>query len=130
MSIKKYFGKKLLDLVRQADHDERGTVESSRVNKLHDMFNGCMPAMVAFKIDNGYVVRSMNAEELYAGGRAGGFAFCKDHAEIAEYIVASEAKRKLGVGEQQELFTERMMKAQAAQVNRAINPPVTTGRRI
>ena len=121
MSIKKYFGKKLLDLVRQADHDERGTVDSSRVNKLHDMFNGCMPAMVAFKIDNGYVVRSMNAEELYAGGRAGGFAFCKDHAE---------AKRKLGVGEQQELFTERMMKAQAAQVNRAINPPVTTGRRI
>lgn len=130
MSIKKYFGKKLLDLVRQADHDERGTVESSRVNKLHDMFNGCMPAMVAFKIDNGYVVRSMSAEEPYVGGRAGGFAFCKDHAEIAEYIVASEAKRKLGVGEQQELFQERMMKAQAAQVNRAINPPVTTGRRI
>lgn len=127
MSIKKYFGKKLLDLVRQADHDERGTVESSRVNKLHDMFNGCMPAVVAFKIDNGYVVRSINAEELYAGGRGGGFAFCKDHAEIAEYIVASEARRKMGIGEyQQEMFAVEKARAVAmqgglAQAKRATN---------
>lgn len=53
MGIRNWFGKALLNLVREADRAEHGTVEQARTNKLHDMFNGCMPAMVAFKIDNG-----------------------------------------------------------------------------
>lgn len=111
--LKKWFGNLVRDAM-YASEEESNAVLQTRTNKLHDMFNGCMPAMVAFRIDNGYVVRSMDAEQAYVGGRVGGFTFCKDHAEIAEHIVASEAKRKLGVGEQQELFRDRAMKAQAA----------------
>ena len=121
--IKKWIAKAAYDGMNQGVE----AIRETRTNKLHDMFNGCVPAMVAFKIDNGYVVRSMSADELYAGGRVGGFTFCKDHAEIAEHIVASEAKRKLGVGEQQEMFQERAMKAQAVAAQK---PMTNIGRRI
>ena len=121
--IKKWIAKAAYEGLNQGAE----AIKETRINKLHDMFNGCMPAMVAFKIDNGYVVRSMSADELYSGGRVGGFTFCKDHAEIAEHIVASEAKRKLGVGEQQEMFQERAMKAQAVA---AQTPMTNIGRRI
>ncbi len=125
MGIKQFFGKSLLSLIRDADRDEKA-IETTRVNKLHDMFNGCIPAMVAFKIDNGYVVRAMDAEQAYVGGRVGGFTFCKDHQAIAEHIVGAEAKRKL-LGDQQEMFQERAMKAQAV----AAQAPMTNiGRRI
>lgn len=112
--IKRWIAKAAYDGLNQT---QQGIAET-RTNKLHDMFNGCIPAMVAFKIDNGYVVRAMDAEQAYVGGRVGGFTFCKDHAEIAEHIVASEAKRKLGVRDmeyQQEMFAAEKARAVAMQ---------------
>jgi hypothetical protein len=80
------------------------TKDETRINKLHDMFSSSMPAMVAFKIDNGYVVRCMNPEAMLQGGRIPGFAYCADHRAIADYIVTQAMKNRLGA--QQEMFPE------------------------
>ena len=80
--------------------------ESDRnVNKLHDMFQNNMAAMVAFKIDNGYVVRCMNPDTLGAGERVPGFTYCADHQAIADHLVSSAMKDRLGV--QQDMFAEQ-----------------------
>ena len=77
-------------------------IEETRTNRLHDMFSNSMPAMVAFKIDNGYVVRCMSPEAAYSGERIPGFVYCADHQAIADHLVAHTMKDRLGV--QQELF--------------------------
>ena len=84
--------------------------EEMRVNKLHDIFHNNMAAMVAYKIDNGYVVRCMSPDTITQGERTPGFAYCADHQAIADHIVSSAAREKLGV--QQDMFA-----AQRKQVN-------------
>ncbi len=80
------------------------------------MFGNCAPAVVAFKIENGFVVRTIHHEDVYEGRRQGGFTYCKDHQEIAEHIISAEAKRKLGIGEyQQEMFAAEKARAVAMQ---------------
>ena len=79
--------------------------EETRINKLHDMFQNNMAAMVAFKIDNGYVVRCMNPDAAYAGERVLGFTYCADHQAIADHLVSSAMKDRLGV--QQDMFAEQ-----------------------
>jgi len=59
---------------------------ANQTNKLHDMFSNNMAAMVAFRIDNGYVVRTMNPEDAYAGVRTPGFVYCADHQAIADHL--------------------------------------------
>jgi hypothetical protein len=83
-------------------HDGLNQLDVQRTNKLHDMFQSNMAAMVAFKIDNGYVVRSMNPDAAYTGERVPGFVYCADHQAIADHIVSSAVKQKLGL--QQDLF--------------------------
>jgi len=84
-----------------------GPMETSMrsTNKLHDMFQNNMAAMVAFKIDNGYVVRCMNPDTLGAGERVPGFTYCADHQAIADHLVSSAMKDRLGV--QQDMFAEQ-----------------------
>lgn len=82
--------------------------EEVRTNKLHDMFQNNMAAMVAFKIDNGFVVRTMNPDAAYAGERIQGFVYCADHQAIADHLVSSAVREKLGV--QQEMFPEQQRK--------------------
>lgn len=104
MSIRGYFGKKLMSLLRHAE--QLDAVPTPRVhNDMERMFGSVAPAIVAFRIDNGFVVRTINQQELYEGGMVGGFTYCKDHSAIAEHIVAAEVKRKL-VGGQQEMFSK------------------------
>lgn len=98
MGIKQWFGKSLLSLIQES----KQPAEELRVNRLHDMFSNSMPAMVAFKIDNGYVVRCMNPDATYTGERTPGFVYCADHQAIADHLVAHAMKDRLGV--QQELF--------------------------
>jgi len=76
--------------------------EEARINKLHDMFSNNMAAMVAFKIDNGFVVRTMNPDATIHGERMPGFVYCADHQAIADHLVASAMREKLGV--QPDLF--------------------------
>ncbi len=75
--------------------------ELGRPNKLLDMFSNNLPAMVVFRIDNGYIVRVMNQDTAYVE-RGVGFVYCADHQAIADYIVTVSAKEKLGI--QRELF--------------------------
>lgn len=76
-----------------------------RTNKLHDMFQSNMAAMVAFKIDNGYVVRCMNPDAAYGGERIPGFTYCADHQAIADHLVSSAMRERLGV--QQDMFADQ-----------------------
>lgn len=60
---------------------------------------GCIQA---FKIDNGYIVRVRSADLYVNDGRVPVLHYCKDHKEIADYIVSKHAMDKL-IGEQMEL---------------------------
>lgn len=82
-----------------------------QVNKLHDMFSNNMAAMVAFKIDNGYVVRCMNPDAVLGGERLPGFMYCADHQAIADHIVASAMRDKLGV--QPDMFEKEKQAVQS-----------------
>ena len=92
------------------------------------MFGNCTPAVVAFRINNGFVVRTVDSSEVYEGKRQTGFTYCKDHQEIASHIIASEVSRKLGIGEeyvQEHLAAEKAravaMQGGFAQTKRATN---------
>lgn len=71
--------------------------EEARINKLHDMLSDSGAAIVAFQIDNGFVVRTMNRHADIVGSRSPGFTYCADHQAIADHIVTSAMVRKLGV---------------------------------
>lgn len=133
MSIKSFFGKGLASLLN-AHHNHPSTLAGAQVRESTDMermFGNCSPAVVAFRIENGFVVRTVRQEDVYEGRRQGGFTYCKDHQEIAEHIIATEMKRKLGVRDeeyQQEMFAAEKARAvamqssgQFAQVKRATN---------
>lgn len=118
MSIKSFFGKGLASLLNEHHKQSNTLGEQARVaTDMERMFGNCSPAVVAFKIDNGFVVRTVSQTELYEGNRQGGFTYCKDHQEIAEHIVATEVKRKLNIGEeyQQEMFAAEKARAVAMQ---------------
>jgi len=103
MGIKQWFGKGLTSLI-EAHQEQRnnilGNASPQMATEMERMFGNCSPAVVAFKIENGFVVRTVSQAELYEGKRQSGFHYCKDHMEIAEHIIASETKRKLGIGEE------------------------------
>ena len=79
-------------------------VEVRRTTATEEMFGRHVPAVVAFKINNGFVVQALDTltAAQYGEVRQGGFTYCKDAEAIAEHIVSSAVKEKLGV--QQEMF--------------------------
>lgn len=102
MGIKQWFGKGIMSML-EAHQGQRnnilGSAQPQMTTEMERMFGNCSPVVVAFKIENGFVVRTVSQAELYEGKRQSGFHYCKDHIEIAEHIIASETKRKLGIGE-------------------------------
>ncbi len=105
MSLRGFFSKGLASLLQTHQAEANRLVENVRVSTdMERMFGNCAPAVVAFKIENGFVVRTLDMRRETGGMTNGGFHYCKDHQEIAEHIIATEAKRKLGLGEQLELF--------------------------
>jgi hypothetical protein len=116
MGIKQWFGKSLVSLIQDT---QAGTYPSEvrQATDMERMFGSATPAVVAFRISNGYVVRTVDTQSDMVGMRQGGFHYCKDHIEIAEHIVAVEAKRKLGIGDeyQQEMFAAEKARAVAMQ---------------
>lgn len=86
--------------------------------QMERMFGDCAPAIVAFKIDNGYVVRSMNTGPQHEiGSYASGFTYCKDHAAIADYIVSEAAREKVMPN-----YSHGLSNAKIGQVNTAPLP--------
>jgi hypothetical protein len=127
MGIRNFIGKSLVSLLNETQAKAHLGPQVREATDMERMFGNCSPAVVAFKIENGFVVRTVNHEEAYEGRRHGGFTYCKDHQEIAEHIVASEVKRKvLGETYQQDMFAAEKQRAMAvqgglAQAKRATN---------
>ena len=66
--------------------------------RLGDMFMDAGAAFVAFKIENGYVLRTYNREAAMVGVSGNsGFTYCADHQAVADHIITTAAKEKLGV---------------------------------
>jgi hypothetical protein len=104
MGIKQWFGDSLVSLIQDAQNKRAYPPPEARVaTDMERMFGNVSPAVVAFKIANGYVVRTIDTQSDMVGMRQGGFYFCRDHQQIAEHIIASEAKRKLGVHDEEYL---------------------------
>ena len=128
-ALKKWFGKVVRDSMYASEEESQAVIQHTR--GMESMFGSATPAVVAFKISNGYVVRTVDTHSDIVGMRQGGFHYCKDHQEIAEHIITVEAKRKLGVRDeeyQQEMFAAEKARAVAmqgsgnfAQVKRATN---------
>lgn len=117
MGIRNWFGKSLVNLLKDVQRQE--DVQIRQATDMERMFGSATPAVVAFRIENGFVVRTMDMDTAIVGSRQRGFTYCKDHQEIAQHILASEAKRKLNIGEeyQQEMFAAEKAHAIATQRN-------------
>ena len=99
MGIKQWFGRSLLSMIQEVQQP----MESIRsTNRLQDMLSESGASIVAFQIENGFLVRTLRNNENAIGGRYPGFIYCADHQAIADHIVSSAVRDKLGV--QQELF--------------------------
>ena len=96
-----WFKKKLQAALREM-HDQPPEVRRTTVTE--ELFGRTTPAVVAFKINNGFVVQALDTPSVaqYGEVRHGGFTFCQDAEAIAQHIVTSAMKEKLGV--QQEMF--------------------------
>lgn len=84
--------------------------EVSQPSRLGDMMMDSGAAVVAFQIDNGFVVRTMNRHGDIVGSRSPGFVYCADHQAIADHLVSSAMKDKLGV--QSDMFEKEKQAAQ------------------
>lgn len=114
----KAFKKWLAKAAYEGLSDNQARIEDVRTNKLHDMLSNNLAAMVAFKIDNGFIVRTMKPDPTTYGERLPGFTYCADHQAIADHLVSSAMKDKLGV--QSDMFEKEK---QAAQHPYALNIP-------
>jgi len=65
--------------------------------RLGDMLTDSGASIMAFQIDNGFVVRTLNRHTAIVGGCFTGFVYCADHQAIADHLVSSAMKDKLGV---------------------------------
>jgi hypothetical protein len=113
----KAFKKWLAQAAYEGLQQSQPRIEETRINKLHDMLSNNMAAMVAFKIDNGFIVRTMNPDMAIHGERMPGFVYCADHQAIADHLVASAMKNKLGV--QSDMFEKEKQAVQRQYANQA-----------
>jgi hypothetical protein len=89
---------------------EQGPQEVRTSSRLGDMMMDSGAAVVAFQIENGFVVRTMNNRPEIVGSRSPGFTYCADHQAIADHIVSSAMRDKLGV--QSDMFEKEKHAAQ------------------
>lgn len=61
------------------------------------------PSIMVYRIGNGYVIRTFDRALLNQTMKMPVLTYCKDHTEIAEHIVAEQARATLGVGHQYEM---------------------------
>jgi hypothetical protein len=101
--IKRLFGKIVqlghdYNMQRQQQNAAMYPSEVRPSTRMEQLFGDCQPAIVAFRIENGYVMRSVDMSNHTLGSTASGYVYCKDHAAVAEHIVSEAARSKLGVG--------------------------------
>jgi hypothetical protein len=69
-----------------------GAMQPKTRSRLTEMLTEAGPSIMIWRIENGYMIREIDQHSV------GGFAFCADHKEIADYIISTAARKKLGVG--------------------------------
>ena len=101
--------------------------EVPQPSRLGDMMMDSGATLIAFQIDNGFVVRIMNRHNDIVGSRNPGFVYCADHQAIADHIVSSAVKSKLGV--QSDMFEkEKQVAVGQYQATQARGPIATQSR--
>ena len=96
MGLKQFFGDSILKLVqeareRQVDQDQpHGTALGARIADGQGM-----PAMVVYRIANGYIAQSFVGHNY--GNRQPAFHYCPDHQAIADFVVAEASRQALGL---------------------------------
>lgn len=71
---------------KYADSHELGRSMPRLSRTLQERLEGNMPSLIAFKIENGFLVDTQS-----------GMRYCKDASEIAEAVVLAETKQKMGL---------------------------------
>ena len=95
--IRNWLRKTLRNILNDDVAAREYAIEAGRANKIQDMLGTSGAALVAFKIDNGYLVRTMDGNSIIHGERMGGFTYCADRQAIADHIVVAATKEKLGI---------------------------------
>ncbi len=62
------------------------------------------PTISAYKISNGFIIRTTNKMLINQTMTLPTYTYCKDAEAIANHIVADAAREAIGVGSQYELF--------------------------
>lgn len=73
-------------------------MQPKTLSRLTEMLTDAGPSIMVWRIENGYMIREVDPHRAMETGSAGGFAFCADHKEIADYIISTAARKKLGIG--------------------------------
>lgn len=92
--------RKWLGIAPEPDHYE-ATLRD--VREANSALSESGPAIMAYRISNGYIVRTFDRSVINRTMAMPTLTYCKDHKEIAEHIVAEQARSTLGVGHQYEL---------------------------
>lgn len=90
--------RKWLGIAPELDHYE-ATLRD--VREANSVLSESGPAIMVYRISNGYIVRTFG--RWVSDRTMPTLTYCKDHKEIAEHIVAEQARSALGVGHQYEL---------------------------
>jgi hypothetical protein len=104
-------------LIRKVLNEDRTDVPTPTTEAMRNQLLDSSPSIVAFRISNGYVVRVHNPHDYKLGTIGPGFTYCKDAQAIAEHIVASAMKDKLGV--QSDMFEQEKQAALRTQTANA-----------
>ena len=104
-ALKKWVGKIAVEALQQPKDDG-----ATRSHRMTDMLSDAGAMTVVFQIDNGYLVRNIRPNNIISTGSGHGFTYCADHQAIADHIVSSAMKGKLGV--QQEMFPPEQARKQ------------------
>ncbi len=118
MGLRLFFAKRLLKMIKDAKQIEDEQDEQVREKNMerdrfmHTMHQGS-PAIVAFRIANGFLVQSLRPDDGYSG-RQPTFHYCKDHQDIEEHIVGEATKAALGLGEAVVRSEQNMAQAKVA----------------
>lgn len=108
-----FYFKKLIREIMTEDNE----VPVRKPTQVHSQLLESSPSIVAFRINNGYVVRVYDPTNYKLGTVGPGFTYCKDAQAIAEHIVASAMKDKLGV--QSDMFEQEKQDALRTQTANA-----------
>ncbi len=118
MGLRLFFAKHLLKMIKDAkriedERDEEVRTQTAERDRFSHSLHQGSPAIVAFRIANGFLVQSLRPDDGYSG-RQPTFHYCKDHQDIAEHIVGEATKAALGLGEAGVRSEQNMAQAKVA----------------